>query len=503
MDFFNNLILGFQVSLSFWNVLFCFIGAILGTIVGVLPGLGPTATIALLLPITYKLDITGSLIMLAGIYYGAMYGGSITSILVNIPGEAASIVTCIDGYKMARKGRAGAALGISAFGSFIAGTITTVALMLFAPPLSRVALEFGPPEYFMLVILGLTFVTYVSSTSPLKSLMMATVGLIIGCIELDPIYGTERFMYGIQSLAEGINIAVLAMGLFGVAEVLTMAEQPVREKDLLSTDTRLRKLLPNREEWRRSTGPIGRGTALGFLLGLIPGGTAIIASFASYITEKKLSRHPEEFGHGAIEGVAGPESANNAASQGAFVPLLILGIPSNAVMAVLLGAIMLHGVIPSPLLIRDAPNLFWGLICSMYLGNVLLLILNVPLIKVFVMILKVPYSILSSLILLFCFIGAYSINNNLADVAMVSIFGIIGYLLRRLEFDTAPLLLAFVLGPILEKSFRQSILMGVRNPIILFTRPISVGIFIFWVGILLFPIILRQVQSRPKATKSS
>ncbi len=496
MSFFDGLILGFQTSLSPWNVLFCLLGVSLGTAVGVLPGLGPTASIALLLPITYKLDVTASLIMLAGIYYGAMYGGSITSILVNIPGEAASIVTCIDGYKMARKGRAGAALGISAFGSFIAGTISVVGLMFFAPLLTRVALEFGPPEYFMIVMVGLTFVTYVSSTSTLKAMIMAVVGLIIGCIELDPIYGTERFMYGIQSLADGINIAVLAMGLFGIAEVLTMAEKPVEETKLISTDTRFSKLLPNREDWRRSIGPIGRGTVSGFFFGLIPGGTAIIASFASYIMEKKISRHPEEFGEGAIEGVAGPESANNAAAQGAFVPLLILGIPSNAVMAVLLGGIMLHGVTPGPLLMRDAPKLFWGLICSMYVGNVLLIILNVPLIRIFVTILKIPYSILSSLILIFCFIGAFSINNSSADIIMVALFGVIGYLLRRLEFDTAPLLLAFVLGPILEKSFRQSLLMGMGNPLIFIARPLSFGIFVFWLLILFYPMIFKRIQQR-------
>ncbi len=494
MGYFDGLLLGFQTALTAWNIFFCLIGVSIGTAVGVLPGLGPTASIALLLPITYKLDVTASLIMLAGIYYGTMYGGSITSILINIPGEAASIVTCIDGYKMARNGRAGAALGISAFGSFIAGTIGVVGLMLFAPLLSKVALEFGPPEFFMIVVIGLTFVTYVSSTSTLKAIMMAVVGLILGCIELDPIHGTERFMYGIQSLAEGINLAILAMGLFGIAEVLSMAEQPIQKRELISTDTKLRKLLPNREEWRRSIGPIGRGTISGFFFGLIPGGTGILASFVSYIMEKKLSRHPEEFGSGAIEGVAGPESANNAAAQGAFVPLMILGIPSNAVMAILLGGIMLHGVTPGPLLIRDAPHLFWGLICSMYVGNFLLIILNIPLIRIFVAILKVPYSILSSLILIFCFIGAYSINNNASDVIMVSIFGIIGYLLRRLEFDTAPLLLAFVLGPILEKSFRQSLMMGIGDPLIFFTRPISIGIFIFWLVILLYPLILGRRQ---------
>ncbi len=491
MNFLEGLLLGFQTCLTPENFIFCLIGVSLGTAVGVLPGLGPTASIALLLPITYKLDVTASLIMLSGIYYGAMYGGSITSILINIPGEAASIVTCIDGYRMARKGRAGAALGISAFGSFIAGTFGVAACTLFAPLLAKVALKIGPPEYFMIVIIGLTFVTYVASTSTLKALIMVVAGLIIGCIELDPIYGSERFMYGFQYLSDGINLAVLAMGLFGIAEVLTMSEKPVEQKDILAADTSIRNLLPNREEWRRSAGPIGRGTLIGFFFGLIPGGTAIIASFASYIMEKRLSKNPAEFGNGAIEGVAGPEAANNAASQGAFIPLLILGIPSNAIMAVVLGGIMLHGVTPGPFLYRDYPQLFWGLICSMYLGNFLLVILNVPLIRVFVSILKVPYSILSSLILIFCFMGAYSIHNNPTDMIMVAIFGIIGYLLRRLEFETAPLLLAFVLGPILEKSFRQSLLMGAGNPLIFF-RPIAREIFILWLVILIYPIIFAR-----------
>lgn len=496
MGFANGLLLGFQTSLSFWNIIFCFAGVFLGTVVGVLPGLGPVATIALLLPITFKLDVTGSLIMLAGIYYGTMYGGSITSILVKIPGEAASIVTCIDGYEMARKGRAGAALGISAIGSFIAGTFAVIGLTFFAPLLSQAALKFGPPEYFMLLVVGLTFVCHVSSVSTLKALIMVVVGLILGCISLDPIHGTERFTYGIESLTEGIGLAVLAMGLFGIAEVLNIAEGLIHGKDFLSTDTRLSKLLPNVEEWRRSAGPIARGTIAGFFLGLIPGGTAIIASFASYIMEKKLSQYPEEFGHGAIEGVAGPESANNAAAQGAFVPLLVLGLPSNGIMAVLLGAIILHGVTPGPLLIKQHPELFWGLICSMYLGNVMLVILNLPLIRIFVMILKVPYSILSSLILIFCFIGAYSINNNPVDLIIMSIFGIIGYILPKLGFDAAPLLLAFVLGPMLENSFRQSLLMSARNPLVFFSRPVSTGILIFWVAILLLPIFTRRIQNK-------
>jgi putative tricarboxylic transport membrane protein len=501
MDFFSHIIFGFQTALTPWNVFFCLIGTIIGTAVGVLPGLGPTATLALLLPITYRLDATASVIMLAGIYYGSMYGGSITSILVNIPGEAASIVTCLDGYQMAHKGRAGAALGMAAFGSFIAGTLSVCGLMLFAPRLARFGLKFGPPEFFMAVLLGLTFVTYITSESTLKSLIMAVIGLILSCVCLDPIYGTERFIYGVQVLSDGFDVAVLGMGLFGIAEVLTMAERPIKKVDVMSADTSLRKLLPSREEWRRSIGPIGRGTVLGFFIGLLPGGGAVISSFASYLMEKKLSRHPEEFGRGAIEGVAGPEAANNAASQGTFVPLLTLGIPSNATSAILLGAIILHGMTPGPLLIRDAPNLFWGLICSMYVGNVLLVILNVPLIRIFVAILKVPYSILSSLIIMFCFIGAYSINNQVSDILLLSIFGGMGYLFRRLDLSCAPLLLGFVLGPIFEKAFRQSLVMGRGNPLIFISRPISAGIFIFWIFVLLYPLFLNQFKKFSKATR--
>jgi putative tricarboxylic transport membrane protein len=448
MDLLHNLALGFSLSLTPLNILYCFIGAILGTITGVLPGLGATAAIALLLPITFRMNSTSALIMLSGIYYGAMYGGSITSVLVNIPGEPSSLVTCIDGYKMARKGRAGAALGMSAFGSFIGGTIVIVGMTLIAFPVANFALSFGPPEFTSLVILGLILTTYLSRKSMIKSLMMAVVGLLLACVGLDPILGAERFTFGSTTLSDGMNIAVMCMGFFGITEVLSMAEKSPEQADYLKQSTKLKDLLPTKQDWKDSSGPIARGTLLGFFLGLLPGGGAFLTSIASYVTEKKLSKHPERFGTGVIEGVAGPETANNAGAQAAFVPLLTLGIPSNVVMAVIMGALMIQGITPGPLLYKEHPELFWGVMTSFYIGNVLLIILNVPLISVFVAILRVPYAILSPLIIIFCFIGAFSLNNNPMDVVIMSILGLIGYGMRKLDLDPAPLLLAFVLGGI-------------------------------------------------------
>jgi putative tricarboxylic transport membrane protein len=475
MGIFPNLIEGFKITFVPLNLLFCFLGVFIGTLIGVLPGIGPTGTVALLLPVTFSVPPVSAIILLAGVYYGAMYGGSTTSILVNIPGEAASIVTCLDGYQMAKKGRAGPALGISAFGSFIAGTLGLIGLMLLATPLASAALKFGPPEYFALMCLGLTILIFMVRGSIIKSLIMATFGLSLSYIGIDIITGQPRFTFGIPELWDGIGLIPPAMGLFGVSEVLINVEQTIKKG---TVETRIRGLLPNVQDWKESTPAILRGSLVGFLLGILPGGGAAISSFVSYGLEKKISKHPEEFGKGAIAGVAGPESANNAASSSAFIPLFSLGIPSNSVTAILLGALIIHGIRPGPSVIGDHPDLFWGTIASMYIGNLFLIILNLPLIGIWVRILKIPYSILFSLILLFCIIGAFSINNSVFDVFTMVIFGIMGYFFRKLEYEMAPFVLAFVLGPMLELALRQSLIISHGNFNIFFERPISaIGLF--------------------------
>lgn len=472
MDVLTNMGLGFSVALEPSNLLFCFLGVLFGTLVGVLPGLGPVAAISLLLPLTFKMAPVTGIIMLAGVFYGAMYGGSTTSILVNIPGEAASIVTCLDGYQMARQGRAGPALGIAAFGSFIAGTIGLIGLMFFAPFLGQKALSFGPSEYFALTFLGLTLVTYLSKGSKIKALIMAILGLIVGSIGTDPVTGEQRFTYGSFTLMEGLGLVPIAMGLFGIAEVLENIEMKLTSKrDIYKT--KLRQLLPTLRDWKDSLWPIIRGSVIGFFIGILPGPSPIIASFASYATEKKLSRYPDKFGTGVIEGVAGPESANNSATAGSFIPLLSLGIPGNIIMALIMGALMIHGAQPGPLFIKKYPELFWGIICSMYLGNAMLLVLNLPLIGIWVRILSVPYVILFPLIFLFCLIGVYTLNNNVVEIFIMLIFGIIGFFMRKTGFEGAPFLLALVLGPIMESSFRQSLLASKGNLGIFFSRPIS------------------------------
>jgi putative tricarboxylic transport membrane protein len=486
--------LGIQVALSFQNLFYCFIGVFLGTVVGVLPGLGPSATIALLLSLTYRMDMTAAVIMLAGIYYGAMYGGSITSILVNIPGEAASVVTCIDGHEMAKRGRGGQALGISAFGSFIAGTFGVVGIMFLAPALSELAMIFGSPEYVMLMVMGMSLVTYLSGGSKIKALMMGALGLILGCIGMDPMSGHFRFSFGIVTLTNGLDIPILAMGLFGIAEILINAEKEEGAMSIIQTSTKLRDLLPDWTDWKRSMGPILRGTGMGFFLGVLPGGGAIIASFASYAYERKQSKHPEEFGKGAIEGVAGPESANNAASAGAFVPLLTLGIPANAVMALIMAAFMIHGVNPGPMIIKDRPEVFWGVVFSMYVGNIFLIILNVPLIKWFIQLLKVPTFIMYPLILMICFIGAFSNSNNVDDMFIVGILGIVGYILKKYEYDPAPLVLAFVLGPILERTLRQALVISDGHPAIFLTRPVSRIMVILTIILWISPLLLNLAR---------
>lgn len=470
MDIFSGMIGGFATCLTPMNLLYCFVGVLVGTLIGVLPGIGPVGTISILLPATFRLEPVSAIIMLAGIYYGAMYGGSTTSILVNIPGEAASVITCLDGYQMARKGRAGAALGISAFGSFIAGTLGVIALMFLAYPLANFALRFGPPEYFSLMCFGLAILTYLAHGSMLKALSMAMAGMLLSFIGLDTITGQPRFTMDMVHLMDGIGLVPVAMGLFGISEVLINIEEVVR-RDVLTA--KIKGLFPNREEWRRSKWPILRGTLVGFFLGILPGGGAVVSSFISYGLEKKLSKEPEKFGTGMIEGVAGPEAANNAAVAGAFVPLFTLGIPANVTMAVLLGALMIHGMTPGPMLLRQHPEIFWGTVTSMYMGNVFLLLLNLPLIGLWVKVLKIPYRILFPLIILFCLIGAYSLNNATFDIAVMGIFGLVGYLMKKFQYEGAPLLLAFVLGPMMEQALRQSLLISHGSFAIFFTRPIS------------------------------
>jgi len=486
MDFFQSMVMGFQVALQPGNLFFCFIGVLIGTLVGVLPGLGPVAAISLLLPTTFHVTPVSAIIMLAGIYYGAMYGGSTTSILVNIPGEAASVVTCLDGYKMARQGRAGPALGIAAFASFIAGTIGVIGLMLIAPPLAEMALKFGPPEYFSLMIMGLTILTFLASGPMWKALLMAAFGLFLGCVGMDTLMGATRFTFDIIELTDGIGLVPVVMGLFGISEVLLNVEQSM-ERSIF--ETKIRNLLPTVKDWADSTWAILRGTIIGFFLGVLPGGGAVISSFVSYAVEKKVSKHPEKFGTGVIQGVAGPESANNAATGGAFIPLLTLGIPANSVMAVLLGAMMIHGMQPGPMLVKEQPGLFWGAITSMYLGNVMLLILNLPLIGLWVKILKVPYPILFPLILLFCLIGAYSLNNSIVEVLIMVIFGLIGYLFKKFEYEAAPLILALVLGPMLETALRRSLLLSAGDPMIFLTRPISAVLMLISFFLLAYPLV--------------
>jgi putative tricarboxylic transport membrane protein len=496
MDFVNHFYLAFQVALEPMNLFLCFLGCLVGTFVGVLPGLGPAASISLLLPITFKLPPESAIIMLGGLYYGTMYGGSTTSILINVPGEAASVVTCLDGYRMALKGRAGPALGIAAFGSFIAGTFGTIMIMVLAPPLAGFALKFGPPEFVGLVFLGLTMVTYLSSGSMAKALMMAIVGLLVSYIGTDIVTGRERFTLGIATIAGGFDIVPIAMGLFGISEVLLNLERSEAAREVFQT--KLQDLFPSKQDWKDSSGPIARGSIFGFLLGLIPGGGGLIASFISYAMEKKIAKHPETFGQGDIRGVAGPESANNAGAQGAFIPMLTMGIPCNVVLAILMGALMIHGVIPGPRLLEEHPRIFWGVVGSMYIGNSMLLLLNLPLIGMWVRLLKLPYSVLFPFIFLFCLIGAYTVGNNVQDVYIMILFGILGYLMKKYDYEPAPLVLAFVLGPMFENAFRQSLIISGGSPLIFLTRPIAAIFVVIAFILLISPLALRVIgRQRP------
>ena len=479
MEFYQSILLGFQASLQPINLLFCFIGVFIGTLVGVLPGLGPTGTMAILLPITFYAPPLSSIIMLAGIYYGSQYGGSTTSILVNIPGEPSSIVTCLDGHQMARQGRAGPALGISAFGSFIAGTIGVFGLMMLAQPLVRFALRFGPPEYFSLMIMGLIILIYLTQKSLIKAISMGALGLILSFVGMDIISGKIRYTYDIDELLDGIGIVPVVMGFFGIAEIFENLET----KGIRTLyQTHIKGLLPTLKDWADSIWAIIRGTVIGFFLGLLPGGGAPIASFVSYAIEKRISKHPERFGTGVIEGVASPESANNAASSGAFVPLLTLGIPSNVVMAMLFAGLLIHNITPGPLLLKNHPDIFWGVITSMYIGNVMLLVLNLPLIGLWVQITKVPFRLMFPIIILICIVGVYTLKNSVFDIWIMIIFGVIGYVMKKCQYEPAPLVLAYVLGPMLEKAMRQSLIISNGSFKIFIVRPISavcLGIAIF------------------------
>lgn len=472
MEIFQGISQGFSILLMPAKLLACFAGVLIGTAVGVLPGIGPSGSIALLLPLTFYMDATSAIIMLAGIYCGTMYGGSTTSILVNVPGEAQSVITCLDGYQMARKGRAGPALGIAAFGSFIAGTLGVVGLMLLAPPLARFALQFGPAEIFALVLLAFVLVGYLASGSMAKALMMAVLGLLLASVGIETISAKTRFTFGNLNLQAGIDMVPLIMGLFGLGEVLEEMSRKAKV-DARKYTPKFWELFPDKEDWKMALGPIARGSLIGFFVGILPGGTGIVASFSSYAIEKKISQHPERFGQGTIEGVASPESANNAAAQGAYVPLLTLGIPGNAAIALTLGALQIHGVIPGPLLIRQHPEVFWGVVASMYLGNFLLLVLNLPLIGLWVRLLTIPTYLLYPLIILFCIIGAYSVNNNLFDVGMLFFFGFLGFGLRKLNFELAPLILGFILGPIMEVNARQALIMSQGDLSIFYSSTIA------------------------------
>jgi len=498
-DTLANLASGFGVALSPGVLVYAVAGCIVGTLVGMMPGLGPLAGISLLLPLTFGLTPTTALVLLAGIYYGSQYGGSTTSILMRLPGEAASVMTCIDGYAMTRKGRGGAALAIAAIGSFVAGSLSVVGLMLLAPPLASFALRFGPPESFALLTLGLVVLAYMGSGNMAKALAMAVLGLLLGSVGIDVMTGFMRFQFGLIELGDGIGLVPVAVGLFGISEILltrSATMQPVAQP-------KLSELLPSVGELRQSAAPIGRGTLLGFLIGIIPGSAHIISSFVSYALEKRLTRRPEEFGQGAVAGVAGPESANNAAACGAFVPMLALGVPSGPIPAVMLGALMVHGVAPGPLLIEQQPALFWGFVASMYVGNLVLLILNLPLIGLFLWLLRIPYAYLYPAILVFCVLGVYAVNQSVVEVWLMLAAGLLGYVLRKLDFEVAPIVLGLILSPMVEMSLRQSLELSSGSYYIFLTRPLSLTMLSIAAALLLFSglsLVFRRLDWRRRLT---
>ena len=476
MEFLDHLALGFGVALTPANLVFAFIGAMVGTLIGVLPGIGPIATIAMLLPLTFHLEPVSGLIMLAGIFYGAQYGGSTTAILVNLPGETSSVVTCLDGHQMARQGRAGAALAVAAIGSFFAGSVATGLIAAFAPPLSRVGQSFGAPEYFSLMLLGLIAAVVLAHGAVLKAIAMIVVGLLVGLVGTDGNTGGERFTFDIRELTDGIDVATLAIGLFGIGEILSNLARPEEERSVVTQ--KITRLWPTGDDFRRSWPAVLRGTALGSVLGVLPGGGATLSSFAAYALEKKWSNAPQRFGRGAVEGVAAPESANNAGAQTSFIPMLTLGIPGNAVMALMIGALTIHGIQPGPQIMVERPNLFWGMIASMWIGNLMLVIINLPLIGIWVQLLKVPYRFLYLAILLFCAIGVYTVNNSYSAVVIAAFFGVVGFVLMRLECEPAPMILGFVLGPLMEENLRRAMKISGGDPMIFVQRPISLGLLI-------------------------
>jgi putative tricarboxylic transport membrane protein len=480
MDTVQHLLAGLAAAATLQNLTFALIGCVLGTLIGVLPGLGPAAGTAILIPLTFQLDPTGALIMLSAIYYGAMYGGTITSVLINVPGEAASVITCFDGYAMAKQGRGGVALGIAAIGSFIGGMAATLALILVAPPLARLALSFGPPEFFALMLVGLCLITGLAGQSLLAGLVMAVLGLLIAMVGIDPVRGAPRFTFGIPSLYDGVGFIPVVMGLFGVAEILVTVEKPYSQV----IKTSLASLFPSRAEWRRAAGAIVRGTGIGFLLGLIPGVGSIIPTFIAYVVEKRVSKTPEQFGHGAIEGVAAPETANNAYANAAMIPLLTLGIPSSPTIAVLMGAFIINGLTPGPFLFKERPDLVWALIASFMIGNVMLLILNLPLVGLWARLLHLPYRYVCVGTLLFCVIGAYSLQQSAFDIGVMIIAGVIGYALQKLQLPVAPLVLGLILGPFIEKSLRTSLEMSGGDFSIFYTRPLCLALLLVAAAVL-------------------
>jgi TctA family transporter len=494
MEMFSNLWLGFQVAFTPIHLLYALIGCLLGTLIGVLPGIGPVATIAMLLPITFNVSPVSALIMLAGIYYGAQYGGSTTAILVNLPGETASVVTCLDGYQMARQGRAGPALAIAALGSFFAGCVATLVIAVAAPPLAEVALKFGPSEYFSLMVLGLVAATVLAHGSLVKAIAMVLLGLLLGLIGTDVNSGVLRFTFGIPELSDGIGFVVVAMGMFGLAEIIANLELKGTREVFTG---KVKNLFPTKTDFKRAWPAVLRGTALGSFLGILPGGGSILSAFGSYTVEKKISKHPEQFGKGAIEGVAGPESANNAGAQTSFIPMLTLGIPGNAVMALMIGALMIQGIAPGPQVMTEKPELFWGLIASMWIGNAMLVILNLPLIGMWIKLLTVPYRYLYPSILVFMAVGVFSLSNNPWDLVVMAVFGLLGYICTKLECEPAPMILGFILGPLMEENLRRAMLLSRGDPTVFLTKPISAG-FIIAALILLVIVALPALRKKRK-----
>jgi putative tricarboxylic transport membrane protein len=481
MELIGNLAMGFAVALTLANLFFALLGALIGTLIGVLPGIGPIATIAMLLPLTFHLEPTSGLIMLAGIFYGAQYGGSTTAILVNLPGETSSVVTCIDGHQMARQGRAGAALAVAALASFFAGCVSTALIATLAPPLATIGQSFGAPEYFSLMVLGLIAAVVLANGSVMKAIAMIILGLLIGLVGTDGNTGGTRFTFGITELTDGIDVATLAIGVFGIGEIISNLSEPRETRSLVAQ--RIARLWPTREDFARSWPSVLRGTALGSVLGVLPGGGATLSSFAAYALEKKTSRNSAEFGHGAVEGVAGPESANNAGAQTSFIPMLTLGIPGNAVMALMIGALTIHGIQPGPQIMSERPQMFWGMIASMWIGNLMLVIINLPLIGIWVQLLKVPYRFLYLAILLFCGIGVYTVGNSAAAVLLAACFGVLGYVFTRLDCEPAPMILGFVLGPLMEENLRRAMRISGGDAMIFLQRPISLGLLIAALGL--------------------